>query len=115
MGWFRPPDRVGVFGGTAQKVGIAIRAGRFDEGRTRRIVRVLAVVVTPATWRVLPARYAPTPTMSAMSLHADGIVGLRKRSSARANARGVTGWFEGGANRNPDRSVKVNVRPPSET
>ena len=50
----RPPGRIGVSGGTAQKYGIAIRAGRLREACARRIVRVLAVAVIPGRCVVRP-------------------------------------------------------------
>jgi hypothetical protein len=51
-----PPGRIGVSGGTAQKYGMASRAGRLGAGRTRRMVSVRDVAVIPATCRVRPAR-----------------------------------------------------------
>lgn len=66
MVWLMPPEWIGVSGGTAQKAGMAIRAGRLGDGRMRRMVREVAVAVSPAIWALLRARYAPAPTMSAM-------------------------------------------------
>ena len=53
-----------MFGGTAQKPNVAIRAGSVGDGCISLIVSRSPRADTPATERARPERYAAAPTMS---------------------------------------------------
>jgi len=112
----RSPWRlIGVFEGTAQNVGSAIRARKSGAGARRRMISLFPFAITPEMRVALPAMYASAPSMSPRN-RANGlwVPGFRVRAIVYLNVCAVTGSFEGGEKRKPRRIVNVYVLPSAE-
>ena len=99
---------IGVFSGTAQKNGIAMRERKSAAGLTSVIEILLPSTLTPLISLAVPAVYSLAPRMSpANDCAGEFIALLRSRSMTFLKVMAVTGAFDGGENLNPSRTVKV--------
>src|SRR5262245_34050527 len=113
-----PPSVTAESVGTGQKNGKVRRARMSDEGSVSVIDSVSPSACRPLMWSASPARNASTPSMSVPKKDAGGwspSLGDSARSMENRYVSAFTGWFDGGENLNPGRTVNVYVRPSADT
>src|SRR5262249_44357104 len=117
-GWETPSGRTAESVGTGQKNGIVMRGRKSGDGVVRVIVSVSPDARSPEMWSVFPSRNASSPSMSETKYGPGAwspIAGDSARSIEKRNVSAVTGWLEGGENRNPSRIVNRYTLPSTST
>jgi hypothetical protein len=96
----------GIVDGTGQNAGIEMRVRKSPSGRTSVMERTFPRATIPEMCAAVRERYARSPTMSETRLGPGEkrIAGESSRSIERLNVAAVTGSFDGGEKRKPDRT-----------
>jgi hypothetical protein len=99
----------GIDDGTGQNAGIETRVRKSPAGRTSVIERTSPLATIPEMCAAVRERYARSPTMSDTSRGPGEkrFDGESSRSIERLKVAAVTGWFDGGEKRKPDRTRNV--------